>query len=157
MPVTTKTITVARILQGSSPADALPVISRDFNSLLSDVTSVDSRATILEAGTFALGTLTVVSGSQTGSDTPIINASSGTVITAVTATAALAVKTVTLTNNRITAASKVFVSIGSYGGTGVPILHQVTSAAGFVTILIYNAHATAALSAAFDIDFLVVN
>lgn len=158
MSITATKITVEKILRGLSPnSKGLKVVSNDINPIVDDLTSIDARATVLEAGTFSLATLTVTSGSQTGSDTPTINASSGTIITAVTATAGLAVKTVTLTNSKITAASKVFVSIGDYGGTGVPILHQVTPAAGSVVIKIYNAHASVALSAAFDIDFLVIN
>lgn len=114
--------------------------------------SVESLTTVEAPTGLIVGT-----GSQTGSDTPTINFVSGTIITAVTATAGLAVKTVTLTNSTITAASKVFVSIGDYGGTGIPLVYQVTPAASSVVIKIYNAHASVALSAAFDIDFLVVN
>lgn len=101
--------------------------------------------------------LTVDSGVQVGSNTPTINAPSGTITVGSVATAGLASRTVTLTNSFITADSKVFVSLGDYGGTGTPIVQKVTPAAGSVAIVIYNAHATVALSAAFDLDFFVVN
>jgi len=101
--------------------------------------------------------LTVDSGTQVGSNTPTINAPSGTITVGSVATAGLASRTVTLTNSFITADSKVFVSLGGYGGTGTPIVQKVTPAAGQVAIVIYNAHATVALSAAFDLDFFVVN
>ena len=101
--------------------------------------------------------LTVDSGTQVGSNTPTINAPSGTITVGSVATAGLASRTVTLTNSFITANSKVFVSLGGYGGTGTPIVQKVTPAAGSVAIVIYNAHATVALSAAFDLDFFVVN
>lgn len=101
--------------------------------------------------------LTVDSGTQVGSNTPTINAPSGTITVGSVATAALASRTVTLTNSFITADSKVFVSLGGYGGTGTPIVQKVTPAANSVAIVIYNAHATVALSAAFDLDFFVVN
>lgn len=101
--------------------------------------------------------LVVASGSQVGSNTPTINQPSGTITVGSVATAGLASRTVTLTNSFITADSKVFVSLGDYGGTGVPILQKVTPALGSVAIVIYNAHATIALSAAFDLDFFVVN
>jgi len=101
--------------------------------------------------------LTVDSGTQVGSNTPTINAPSGTITVGSVATAGLASRTVTLTNSFITANSKVFVSLGGYGGTGTPIVQKVTPAAGQVAIVIYNAHATVALSAAFDLDFFVVN
>ena len=101
--------------------------------------------------------LVVASGSQVGSNTPTINQPSGTITVGSVATAGLASRTVTLTNSFITANSKVFVSLGDYGGTGTPIVQKVTPAAGSVAIVIYNAHATVALSAAFDLDFFVVN
>jgi len=101
--------------------------------------------------------LTVDSGTQVGSNTPTINAPSGTITVGSVATAGLASRTVTLTNSFITADSKVFVSLGGYGGTGIPLVYQVTPADGSVAIIIYNAHASVALSAAFDLDFLVVN
>ena len=101
--------------------------------------------------------LVVESGSQVGSNTPTINQPSGTITVGSVATAGLASRTVTLTNSFITANSKVFVSLGDYGGTGTPIVQKVTPAAGEVAIVIYNAHALVALSAAFDLDFFVVN
>lgn len=101
--------------------------------------------------------LVVESGSQVGSNTPTINQPSGTITVGSVATAGLATRTITLTNSFITADSKVFVSLGDYGGTGIPLVYQVTPADGSVAIIIYNAHATVALSAAFDLDFLVVN
>jgi hypothetical protein len=101
--------------------------------------------------------LVVESGSQVGSNTPTINQPSGTITVGSVATAGLATRTITLTNSFITADSKVFVSLGDYGGTGIPLVYQVTPADGSVAIIIYNAHASVALSAAFDLDFLVVN
>lgn len=110
------------------------------------------------AGTLTgTGGLIVGSGTQVGSDTPTVSKPSGIVTTAVTATAALAIKTVTITNTLVTSTSKVFVSIGGYGGTGLPLVHQVTTSANTITVLIYNAHATVALSAAMGIYFFVVN
>jgi len=74
--------------------------------------------------------LVVASGSQVGSNTPTINQPSGTITVGSVATAGLASRTVTLTNSFITADSKVFVSLGDYGGTGTPIIQKVTPAAG---------------------------
>ena len=119
----------------------------EFNSVVDRVNSIAA----------AEGVLISKEGSQTGSDIPTIKSPSGTITTAVSSEVALTYKTVTLTNSYITAKSKVFVSIGGYAGTGTPLVGQVTPAAGSVVIKIYNAHATAALSAAFDIDFLVIN
>lgn len=101
-------------------------------------------------------TVLLETGSITGDDTPEINQPAGKVITAVTATAAGAVKTITITNSFATADSIVMASMGDYGGDGTPILQQVTPGAGSIVILIYNAHASAALSAAFDVNFAIV-
>jgi len=115
------------------------------NSITEDLTSIEEDG------------LVVASGSQVGSNTPTINAPSGTITVGSVATAGLGTRTITLTNSYITASSKVFVSLGGYGGTGIPLVYQVTPAAGSVAIVIYNAHASVALSAAFDLDFFVVN
>lgn len=101
-------------------------------------------------------TVLLETGSITGDDTPEINQPAGKVITAVTATAAGAVKTITITNSFATADSIVMATMGDYGGDGTPILQQVTPGAGSIVILIYNAHASAALSAAFDVNFAIV-
>ena len=115
------------------------------NSITEDLTSIEEDG------------LVVASGSQVGSNTPTINKPSGTITVGSVATAGLGTRTITLTNSYITASSKVFVSLGGYGGTGIPLVYQVTPAAGSVAIVIYNAHASVALSAAFDLDFFVVN
>ena len=115
------------------------------NSITEDLTSIEEDG------------LVVASGSQVGSNTPTINTPSGTITVGSVATAGLGTRTITLTNSYITASSKVFVSLGGYGGTGIPLVYQVTPAAGSVAIVIYNAHASVALSAAFDLDFFVVN
>lgn len=101
----------------------------------------------------------VATGVQVGSDTPTISKPSGIITTATTATVPQAYKTVVLTNTYVSATSKVFVSIGGYGGTGIPVVAQVTNTANTCTILILNAVDTggANLSAAMDLCFFVVN
>jgi hypothetical protein len=121
------------------------VLSPKIDEIIDVVNALETEGTV------------VASGSQVGSNTPTINQPSGTITVGSVATAGLASRTVTLTNSFITADSKVFVSLGDYGGTGVPIVQKVTPAAGEVAIVIYNAHASVALSAAFDLDFFVVN
>lgn len=55
--------------------------------------------------------------------------------------------------------SKVFCQVGDYGGTGVPIIYQVTPGAGSCVIKVLNNDETGGNSflAAMDIDFFVVN
>lgn len=105
------------------------------------------------------GGINTGSGAQIGSDSPTINKPSGTITTAVTATTPQNSKTVTLTNSLIVATSKVFVSISGYGGTGLPVIYQVTPGTGSVVILILNTADTggANLSAAMDLNFVVFN
>ena len=150
---------LVRSYEFDAAVDRINSITEADGTLIADTIAESTAATGVTIDGVLLkdGGISVSSGSQTGSDTPTINEPSGTIITAVTATAAAAYKTVTLTNSFITATSKVFVSIGGYGGTGTPLLAEVTPAAGSVVIEIYNVHASVALSAAFDIDFLVIN
>jgi hypothetical protein len=101
--------------------------------------------------------LVVTSGSQSGSSSPTINQPSGTITSATFTTAALGTASIVLTNNLITANSKVFVTMQGYGGTGTPILSSATPTLGSATIKLYNAHATVALNAAITVDFFVVN
>ncbi len=121
------------------------VLSSKIDEIIDVVNALETEGTV------------VASGSQVGSNTPTINQPSGTITVGSVATAAGETRTVTLTNSFITADSKVFVSLGDYGGTGRPIVYQVTPAAGEVAIVILNVHSAAALSAAFDLDFFVVN
>jgi len=81
MSITTTAITAAKVLKGSTIAQALPVISKDFNSLLDDVEAIDARVTLLDAGTFA-GSVTAPSGVSMGTS----NAEMLTVLTTLTAT-----------------------------------------------------------------------
>ncbi len=130
----------------------------DLNDGDVDMTDLTLSGTLDVTGLTTLtGGIATASGSQVGSNTPTINQPSGTITVGSVATAGLATRTITLTNSYITANSKVFVSLGDYGGTGIPLVYQVTPAAGSVAIVIYNAHASVALSAAFDLDFFVVN
>lgn len=125
------------------------------NSFFGDSVNVADDLTVV--GSIAGGDFFLDAASQVGSDTPSLTKAIGTITTAVTATAAGAYKTVTMTHTLIGASSKVFVSLGDYGGTGTPLVAQVTPSLGQVEIKIYNAHSAAALSAAMDLDFFIVN
>ena len=84
-----------------------------------------------------------------------INAPCGSVIMAHASQAALASRVFTLTNSYLTTSSIVHVQLEGYGGTGTPLIQQVTRGAGSMTITVYNAHATVALSANFSILFTI--
>lgn len=83
-----------------------------------------------------------------------LNADSGTLTTESITTAAGSTYTFTLTNSKITAASKVFVSFQT-AGTGTPVLTGVVQGSGTCDIKITNVHATAAFNALFKIAFKV--
>lgn len=242
MSTTAKKITTTTVLKGTTPANALPVISNDFNPVIDDILDLENRVDAIEGGTVTLvdivlsstvdatskdtgsfiteggigiekaifaggkitttdttestststgsiitsggigiakdayfgddifvaddanitGSLTALdifltSSDQVGSDTPSSTTATGTITTAVTATAAGAMKTVTVTHTLVGASSKVFVSLAGYGGTGTPIIAQVTPSLGQFIVLIYNAHTANALSAAMDLKFMIVN
>lgn len=50
MSITAKKITATTVLKGTTPSDALPVISKDFNAAVVDLTSIDARVADLEDG-----------------------------------------------------------------------------------------------------------
>lgn len=85
-----------------------------------------------------------------------VNAPVGSVIMTHGSLAGLASANFTLTNSYITANSIVNVQLAGYGGTGTPIVQQVTRSDGSMTITVYNAHATVALSANFYLLFTII-
>ncbi len=49
MSITSTKITATKVLQGTTSANALPVKSKDYNKAVDDLTSIDSRVSVLEA------------------------------------------------------------------------------------------------------------
>lgn len=117
-----------------------------FNYLVDRVNSVMPDSGVLK--------MTPVHNATPGTSATI-NAPCGSVIMTHAAQAALASRTFTLTNSYLTTSSIVHVQLEGYGGTGTPIIQQVTRSAGSMTITVYNAHATVALSANFSILFTI--
>lgn len=157
-------------------SDSLATLIAAINVSSSDFVTKAGTQTVTGAKTFsaalaATSTLAVTgvstltggivtdSGTQVGSDTPTVSKPSGIVTTAVTATAPQAYKTVVITNTLVTATTKAFVSLGGYGGTGIPVIAQVTTSANTITVLILNSEDTGGsnLSAAMDLYFFIVN
>lgn len=126
----------------------------DFNPLVDEHNTIYTKAntTIPETGKIAL----TVGTSTSASDAHTINAPAGTCLVSHGGVAALATRTVTITNSYAKAASVVMASIADYGGNGSPLVKEVTPAAGSIVIEIYNAHASAALSANFNLSFAIL-
>lgn len=131
--------------------DTSPILATVYNKAVDQINTNTSAIAASKAGAvLTLGT------STTPSDAHTINAPAGTCVVTHGATAALATRTVTITNSLVTAASVVVASINTYGGNGTPLVKEVTPGAGEIVIEIYNAHATEALSANFGLAFAVL-
>lgn len=138
--------------------DTSPILATVYNKAVDQINTntsaiadnADAIAASKAGAVLTLGT------SATPSDAHTINAPAGTCVVTHGATAALATRTVTITNSLVTAASVVVASINTYGGTGTPLVKEVTPGAGEIVIEIYNAHATEALSANFGLAFAVL-
>ncbi len=82
MSITSKKITTTSVLAGVTPSGkALPVISNDIDPIIDDLTSIDARVTLLDAGTFS-GSVTAPLGVSQGTS----NVTEFTVLTTLTAT-----------------------------------------------------------------------
>ena len=145
--------------KGQTP---FPVYSIEYNMAIDQLNSNTAHIEAIETDMTAAesdktaGTLFTQVASTTPAATHTINAACGRCIVTHGATAGLATLTVTINNSLVTATSIVFASIGTYGGTGKPLVGDVTPAAGTITVEIYNAHATDALSANFGLSFVVL-
>lgn len=64
MSITATKITPTSVLKGSTPAEALPVISKDFNKVVDDLDAIDSRLEDVEAGNFPDGVTMGTTNSQ---------------------------------------------------------------------------------------------
>lgn len=135
-------------IKGETP---FPIYSIEYNKAVDQVNTNTTDISASKAGAvLTKGT------SLTPSDAHTINAPAGTCIVTHGATAGLATRTVTITNSFATASSVVMASIADYGGNGSPIVKEVSPAAGSIVIEIYNAHATEALSANFELSFAIL-
>lgn len=119
----------------------------------------DSDALWLD-GKSGSGGIKIGSGTKTATATAgaaTLNKCAGKVTSEALTTAAAATYTLTLTNSRIAAADIVLASV-AYGTstTGTPAVCRATAAAGSVTIVVQNVHASAALNGTIVISFLVV-
>jgi hypothetical protein len=107
---------------------------------------------ILEQVKLASGAATAASGAAT------VNAQVGTVTSESLTTAAGATYTLTLTNTYVDSSSKVFANAYLGSSTqGTPQVVGCTPAAGQVTVVVKNIHATLAFNGSIKVDFLVIN
>lgn len=112
------------------------------------VTPISAASLQLDTGT---KTATATAGAAT------LNKMSGKITSEALTTAGLADYTLTLTNSDIAAADIVLVSVGSGTNTqGDIVCGAVKAAAGSVTIVVRNSHATQALNGTIVISFAVL-
>lgn len=139
------------IFPGLVPAKAGPnATPNTFDGPVGTVTPAQVTTNLLQVDT-GTKTATAASGAAT------LNKMSGVITSEALTTAAGADYTLTLTNSDIAAADLVFASVNLGAGTGgTPTVASVKPAAGSVTIVIQNIHASAAFNAAIQIPFLVV-
>jgi hypothetical protein len=109
---------------------------------------------------YQLGQLSLGKGTKTASATAgaaTLHQPSGVITSEALTTAAAAVYTLTLTNDKIVATDIVLVSLGNgTNSAGHPHVLTVTPAAGSVVIVVRNTHASAALNGTLKIAFAVV-
>lgn len=86
-----------------------------------------------------------------------VSKQSGTVTSEALTTAAGAAWTLTLTNTKIAATSKVFASVENGTNTqGIPVIGTATAGSGSAVIKVYNLHASQALNGTIKVKFFVV-
>ena len=96
-------------------------------------------------------TATAVAGAVT------LNKTSGYIVSESLTTAAGATYTLTITNSAIVAVDTAFASVQMRGSTtGLPHIATVSTSAGALTIVVRNAHASAALNGTISVSFLVI-
>ena len=89
-------------------------------------------------------------------DAITLNRQSGVLTTKALTTAALGNYTLTLTNSLIVATSKVFAIVRT-NTSGIPVISQCAPTTGSCSIIMFNLHASVALSSAITISFIVWN
>jgi len=141
------------VVPGGGVLQNTMVKAGDFNPLVDDIAALEALVTPLQS---TGGILITTATSATPAATHTINAPSGSCIVTHGATAALGTLEVTITNSLATATSIVLASINTYGGNGTPLVKEITPSAGSIVIEIYNAHASAALSANFGLVFAIL-
>ena len=93
MSITATKVTATTVLKGSLPADALPVISKDFNKAVDDLADLNARLADLEDGNASFTNIAAVDVTATGTGSfaggvsmGTTNAEMFTVLTTLTAT-----------------------------------------------------------------------
>jgi len=109
----------------------------------------------------SLGTISSVTQGTSITTGVTVNSRKGIITTFTPSTAALSATTFTVTCNKTTATSNIRAYITEYGGTvitnGLPYVFVKNQTANSFDIIIYNAHATNALSTSMKIGFEIIN
>jgi hypothetical protein len=143
------------MLFGNNPAAGIAV--KHCILCLDAGADINTLGPIITAGktttaTFQLDTGTKTATAVAGAAT--LNKASGKITTEALTTAAGASYSLTLTNSAIAAADMVFASLANGSNSaGDPVIALVTPGAGFVTIIVNNRHASAALNGNLVISF----
>lgn len=115
----------------------------------------DHLGLAIQTSQLVLGVGTKTASASAGAAT--LNQPSGKITSEALTTAAAAVYTLTLTDNKIAATDIVLVSVGNGTNTqGAMAVHSVVPASGSVVIKITNLHATEALNGTIVVSFTVV-
>ena len=85
-----------------------------------------------------------------------LNATSGQITTVALTLAAAASFQFTVTDAAFAAATDVVILGTTYAGAGTPMLSMAKATAGTFDIVVFNAHASAALNAALVINFAIL-
>lgn len=104
--------------------------------------------------------LSVGSGTKTATATAgaaTLNKSAGTVTSDALTTAAGANYTLTITNSFVAAGDQAFASVANgTNSAGLPVVATVTPGAGTLTVVVRNAHASAALNGTLLVSFVAL-
>jgi hypothetical protein len=135
-----------------------PSIASKFCILCLDAGAVISTmGPIVTANKTTTATFQLDTGTKTATaaaGTATLNKASGKIATEALTTAAGASYALSLTNSQVAAADTVFASVANgTNSAGDPVIGLVTPGAGFVTIIVNNRHASAALNGNLVISF----
>lgn len=118
---------------------------------------MEAEPAVIELSSSGLGYASGGSVTQTGSLTTgvTLHALTGRITTVSATTGAGAESTFTVTNSKVSSTDVVVVT-ATYSGTGTPMVFCSNVSSGSFNITITNLHATAALNASLNINFVVL-
>lgn len=116
-------------------------------------------ATVTSTGLETAGSIKLDTGTKTATASggaATLNKSSGIITSEALTTAAGSDYTLVLTNSVIAAGDNALVSVDSNGSAGLPLLYSAKCTSNTLTVIVRNAHASAAFNAAIKIGFAIL-